>query len=219
MSKSTPINQLLNNNNNNLVDEILNEIEPTIESTNIEETQKREQKQMEEKMKEHIEEQKRQEEYNKEQVQDHEEYQQEYNKEQVQGHEEYQQEEQDQEQEEYKELEEEYKELEDEEYIDNNVEESQEINVSNPISNKSYVSKGTDEKCKEKGLVERLIDNIKPTFIVIILTMCVLSNISTQMIDKLLPQKEIIIKYHIIIMIVLKSLISGIIFFISNLLL
>jgi len=207
MSKSTPINQLLNNNNN-LVDEILNEIEPTMESTNIEETQKKEQKRMEEKMKEQIEEQKRQEEYQQDPEQ--EEYQQDPEQEEYQ-----------QEQEEYQQEQEEYQQdpEQEQEYMANNVEGRQEINVSNPISNKSFLPKEIEDKCKVKGLLEQLIDNIKPTLIVIVLTMCVLSNISTQMIDKILPHKEIIIKYHIMIMIVLKSLLSGIIFFISNLLL
>lgn len=75
-----------------------------------------------------------------------------------------------------------------------------------------------EEPPPEKSLLDKILENLKPAIIVIILSSCVFSNISTKFIEKILPDKEIFNKYNIIIVLLIKSLLSGIIFFISNLL-
>ena len=203
MRKSTPINQILNNNNTTLVDDILNDIGSNTESENIEERQQREKKLLEEGMERQILEQKQNEET----------YNDQYNEPQEETYEP---------QEEAYEPQEEAQDTPNTP-VDNistdSLNEPTELNTNK--FNKSSIpdSKKGKENIKEKGLMERLCDNIKPTLIVMVITLCVLSNISTQFIDKLLPNKDIFIKYNIIIVLILKSLLSGSIFFISNLLL
>ena len=245
MRKSTPINQILNNNNTTLVDDILNDIGSNTESENIEERQQREKKLLEEGMERQILEQKQNEEtyndqYNEPQEETYEpqeeayEPQEEAYEPQEEAYE--PQEEAYEPQEEAYEPQEETYEPQEEAYepqeeaqdtpntpVDNistdSLNEPTELNTNK--FNKSSIpdSKKGKENIKEKGLMERLCDNIKPTLIVMVITLCVLSNISTQFIDKLLPNKDIFIKYNIIIVLILKSLLSGSIFFISNLLL
>ena len=210
MRKSTPINQILNNNNTTLVDDILNDIGSNTESENIEERQQREKKLLEEGMERQILEQKQNEET----------YNDQYNEPQEETYE--------PQEETYEPQEEAYEPQEEAQDtpntpVDNistdSLNEPTELNTNK--FNKSSIpdSKKGKENIKEKGLMERLCDNIKPTLIVMVITLCVLSNISTQFIDKLLPNKDIFIKYNIIIVLILKSLLSGSIFFISNLLL
>jgi hypothetical protein len=76
-----------------------------------------------------------------------------------------------------------------------------------------------EEPPPEKSLLDKILENLKPAIIVIILSSCVFSNLSTKFIEKILPDKEIFNKYNIVIVLLIKSLLSGIIFFISNLLL
>ncbi len=76
-----------------------------------------------------------------------------------------------------------------------------------------------EESPPEKSLLDKILENLKPAIIVIILSSCVFSNLSTKFIEKILPDKEIFNKYNIVIVLLIKSLLSGIIFFISNLLL
>jgi hypothetical protein len=76
-----------------------------------------------------------------------------------------------------------------------------------------------EEPPAEKSLIDKILENLKPAIIVIILSSCVFSNVSTKFIENILPDKEIFNKYNIIIVLLIKSLLSGIIFFISNLLL
>mgnify|MGYP003977692457 CR=1 FL=1 len=76
-----------------------------------------------------------------------------------------------------------------------------------------------EEPPPEKSLLDKILENLKPAILVIILSSCVFSNLSTKFIEKILPDKEIFNKYNIIIVLLIKSLLSGIIFFISNLLL
>ena len=76
-----------------------------------------------------------------------------------------------------------------------------------------------EEPPPEKSLLDKILENLKPAILVIILSSCVFSNLSTKFIEKILPDKEIFNKYNIVIVLLIKSLLSGIIFFISNLLL
>jgi len=211
MSKSTPINQVLNKTTT-LVDNILNDNVSNTESETIEERQKRDQKQMEEEMKRQIIDQKQNEEiYNVHA--EHAEETDEYAKET---------DEYAKETDEYAEETDEYAKETDEhpEETDEHPEETDEPQNTNHFNKSSiHNSERVIDSVKEKGLLELLSDNIKPTLIVMVITLCVLSNTSTQFIDKLLPNKEIFIKYNIISVLILKSLISGSVFCISNLLL
>ena len=193
MSKSTPINQVLNNNPT-LVDDILNDMGQNTKTENIEERQQMEQKLLEEGMERQILEQKQNEEAYEPQEEAYEP------------------------QEEAYEPQEEASDPQEDNISMDSPNESTALNTTS--FNKSAIPDSKKGKeSKEKGLMERLYDNIKPTLIVVVLTLCVLSNISTQFIDKLLPNKDIFIKYNILIVLILKSLLSGSVFFISNLLL
>ena len=200
MSKSTPINQVLNNNPT-LVDDILNDMGQNTKTENIEERQQMEQKLLEEGMERQILEQKQNEEAYEPQEEAYEPQEEAYEP-----------------QEEAYEPQEEASDPQEDNISMDSPNESTALNTTS--FNKSAIPDSKKGKeSKEKGLMERLYDNIKPTLIVVVLTLCVLSNISTQFIDKLLPNKDIFIKYNILIVLILKSLLSGSVFFISNLLL
>ena len=196
MNKSTPISHLKNNNDNpNLVDEILNGISDNTESDQIIENQKIEQANMEEQMLKQIGDQTSADEVELyEQQQEHE--QQEHEQHEQQEHEQHEQQEHEQQEHQHQE----HQQLPQPEHeIDNNLIKSIDNNV-----------------IQQDGILDIMYNNIKPTVIVFILSLLFSVEAISDLIKRGLPNKEFIIKYNKYIVILLKSIISSILFFITN---
>ena len=201
MTKSKPISQFIDDaEETNLVDGILNNIETPIIEKNIHETQKQEQRVMEENMERQIEDQQR--------------LEQEYHQPQEQYEEQPQ-----------------FNDQHDQRGQNNGYHNGPNNGYNNGYNgpnnghnngqNNGYNGPAPVQEPVpvEKSFLDKLLENLKPAIIVIILSSCVFSSMATKVIDGLLPNKEIFIKYNIWIVLLIKSLLSGIIFVISNLLL
>ena len=69
---------------------------------------------------------------------------------------------------------------------------------------------------QQDGILDIMYNNIKPTVIVFILSLLFSVEAISDLIKRGLPNKEFIIKYNKYIVILLKSIISSILFFITN---